>query len=105
MVDLMYIFTSFNIEKLCLLEAVLTGILTPNLHHFSIFVLSLKNTFLSMVNKHTHVVLKEVRVIPLNAVIQDGHYHIFACVASLPGPHNVHVWLAVIVIIVAMLQK
>lgn len=44
-------------------------------------------------------------MVPLDAIIQDGHHHVFACVASLPGPHNVHVRLAVIVIIIAVLQK
>lgn len=44
-------------------------------------------------------------MVPLDAVIQDCHHHVFACVASLPGPHNVHVRLAVIVIIIAVLQK
>lgn len=44
-------------------------------------------------------------MVPLDAVIEDGHHHVFTCVASLPGPHDVHVRLAVIVIIIAVLQK
>lgn len=54
---------------------------------------------------HTHVVLKEVRVVPFDAVIQDGHHHVFTRVAPLPGPHDVHVGLAVMDVVVAVLRK
>lgn len=53
---------------------------------------------------HTHVVLKEVRVVPLDAVVQYGHHHVFARVAPLPRPHDVHVRLAIVDVVVAVLE-
>lgn len=40
---------------------------------------------------------------PLNAVIQDGHHDVLSRVASLPGPFNVHVGLAVVRVVTAVL--
>lgn len=41
---------------------------------------------------------------PLNAVIQDGHHNVLSCVASLPGPFNVHVRLAGVRVVTAVLM-
>lgn len=53
---------------------------------------------------HTHVVLKEVWVVPLDAVIQYGHHHVFTRVAPLPSPHDVHIRLTVMDVVVTVLQ-
>lgn len=44
-------------------------------------------------------------MVPFDAVIQDGHHHVFTRVAPLPGPHDVHVGLAVMDVVVAVLRK
>ena len=44
-------------------------------------------------------------MVPLNAVIQYGHHHIFTRVSHLPGPHDVHVGLAVMDVAVAVLER
>lgn len=38
----------------------------------------------------TYIVLSQVRVVPLDAIVQDGDHHILASVAPLPGCLNVH---------------
>lgn len=40
---------------------------------------------------HTYVVLLQVRVVPLDAVVEDGHDDALAGVALLPGGAHVHV--------------
>ena len=44
-------------------------------------------------------------MVPLDAVIQYGHHYVFSCVAPLPSPHDVHVRLAVVDIIVTVLER
>lgn len=41
---------------------------------------------------------------PLDAVIQYGHHHVFTRVASLPRSHDIHVRLAVMDVVVAVLK-
>ena len=40
---------------------------------------------------------------PLDAIVQDGDHNVLACVASLPGSFNVHVWLAGMCVVTAVL--
>lgn len=44
-------------------------------------------------------------MVPFDAVIQDGHHHVFTRVAPLPRPHDVHVRMAVMDVVVAVLRK
>lgn len=53
----------------------------------------------------TYIVLYEIWMVPLNPIIQDGNHHIFPCISSLPGTHDIHVRLAVMDIIITVLQK
>lgn len=39
----------------------------------------------------TYIVLQQIRVVPLNAVVQDRHDDALPGVALLPGRANVHV--------------
>lgn len=56
-------------------------------------------------SKHTHIVLHQIRVSPLNAVIQDGDNNVLSCVAPLPGSFNIHVGLAGMRVVTAVLKK
>lgn len=53
----------------------------------------------------THVVLHQIRMCPLDAIIQDGDHYVLPRVAPLPGTFDIHVWLAGMHVVTAMLEK
>lgn len=53
----------------------------------------------------THIVLHQIRVGPLNAVVQDSDHDVLARVPSLPGSFNVHVRLAGMCVVTAVLGE
>lgn len=46
----------------------------------------------------THIVLEQVRMVPLYPVVQDGHNHAFTCVAQLPRSFGIQVTVVVVVL-------
>lgn len=54
---------------------------------------------------NTHVVLHQIRVGSLYAVIQDRHHDVLPCVTSLPGSFNIHVRLAGMCVVAAVLRN
>ena len=42
---------------------------------------------------------------PLNAIVQDSDHDVLSRVASLPGSFNVHVWLAGMSVVTAVLKE
>lgn len=53
----------------------------------------------------SYVVLAQVRVVPLDAVVQDGDHHVSAGVAPLPGRQNIHVGAAAAAVVLTVLRK
>lgn len=54
---------------------------------------------------NTHIVLHQIRMGSLNAVVQDGDHNVLSRVASLPGAFNIHVRLARMRVVTAMLKE
>ena len=52
----------------------------------------------------SYIVLSQIGVVPLNAVIQYGDHHILTSVAPLPGSQDVHLWVTVAALIIAVLK-
>lgn len=46
----------------------------------------------------THVVLHQVRMVPLYSIIQDGHHNPFTCVAQLPCSFGIQVTVVAVVL-------
>lgn len=59
----------------------------------------------TMTAASTHIVLHQIGMRPLNAVVQDGHHNVLSRVASLPGSFNVHVRLAGVRVVTAVLME
>lgn len=54
---------------------------------------------------NTYVVLSQIRVVPLDAVVQYGDHHVLAGVAPLPGRQDVHLRATAAALIVAVLER
>lgn len=48
--------------------------------------------------QHTHIVLAQVRMVPLYPIVQDGHNHAFTCVAQLPRSFGIQVTVVGVVL-------
>lgn len=53
----------------------------------------------------THIILHQVWVVSFNAVIQDGDHNILSSVTSLPSTYYVHIWLAMVGVVTAVLGR
>lgn len=53
----------------------------------------------------THVILHQVWVVSFNAVIQDGDHDILSSVTSLPSTDYVHIGLAMVGVVTAVLGR
>lgn len=56
-------------------------------------------------SRWSHIILRQVRMVPLNTVVQDGDDHISTGVASLPGCKDIHFWTAAAVFITTVLEN
>lgn len=53
----------------------------------------------------THIILHQVWVVSFNAVIQDGDHNILSSVTSLPSTYYIHIWLAMVGVVTAVLGR
>lgn len=54
---------------------------------------------------NTHIVLHQIWMGSLNAIVQDGDHNVLSRVTSLPGSFNIHVWLAGMCVVTAVLKE